>query len=60
MVAQYIRENFPGPASEAALAMADLGERKVTYSKSKARVVLWWLKLILKAFIVGNGQPKKA
>ncbi|KAE9381703.1 PfpI endopeptidase-like protein [Stipitochalara longipes BDJ] len=60
MVAEYIRENFPGPASEAALAMADVGERGIEYTKSKPRDTLWWLVLILKAFIVGNGKLKKA
>jgi len=60
MVAGYIRDNFPGPASEAVLAMADVGEKGVEYTKSKPRDTIWWLILILKSFIVGYGQPKKA
>jgi hypothetical protein len=59
MVAEYIRENFPGPASEAALAMADVGQKGIDYSKGKSREMLWWLFLILKALTVGNGKPKK-
>ena len=60
MVAEYIRENFPGPASEAVLARADVGEKGVEYTKSRPRDTFWWLLLILKAFIIGNGKPKKA
>ncbi len=43
MVAEYIRENFPGPASEAALAIADVGERGIEYTKGKSKDTLWWL-----------------
>jgi len=60
MVAEYIRENFPGPASEAALAMADVGQRGIEYTKGKSRETLWWLWQILKAVTVGSGKPKKA
>jgi hypothetical protein len=60
MVAEYIRENFPGPASEAALAMADVGQKGIEYTKSKSRDTLWWLWQILKALTVGNGRPKEA
>jgi hypothetical protein len=59
MVAEYIRENFPGPASEAALAMADVGQRGIEYTKSKSRDTLWWLWQVLKALTVGNGKPKE-
>jgi hypothetical protein len=60
MVAEYIRENCPGPASEAALAMADVGQKGIEYTTSKSRDTLSWLWLILKAVTVGNGKPKKA
>ncbi len=60
MVAQYIRENFPGPASEAVIAMADVGERGIEYTKSKSRDTMWWLWVILKAVMVGIGKSKKA
>jgi hypothetical protein len=59
MVAQYIRENYPGPATEAVIAMADVGEKGVGYTKSKSGDTLAWLWLILKALTVGNGKPKK-
>jgi hypothetical protein len=59
MVAAYIREKFPGPAAEAAVNMADVGEKGIEYSKSKPRETLWWLWQILKSLTVGNGKPKK-
>ena len=60
MVAEYIRENFPGPASEAVLAMADVGQKGIEYTKGKSRETLWWLFQILKALAVGSAKPKKA
>jgi len=59
MVAAYIRENLPGPASEAALAMADVGGKGIDYTTSKPKETLWWLWQILKALTVGNGKQKK-
>jgi hypothetical protein len=59
MVAQYIRENFPGPATEAVIAMADVGEKGIEYTKSKSRDTLWWLWQLLKALTVGSGKPRK-
>ena len=58
MIAGYLREKFPGPASEAALAMADVGDKGVEYSKSKPRETLWWLWQILRSLTVGNGKRK--
>jgi hypothetical protein len=60
MVAEYIRETFPGPASETALALADVGHRGIEYTKGKSREVLWFLWQILKALTVGNGKPTKS
>lgn len=60
MVAEYIRETFPGPASEAALAMADVGQKGIDYTNGKWRENLWFLWQILKALTLGNGKPKKA
>jgi len=59
MVAAYIRENFPGPAAEAAIAMADVGEKGIGYGKGAARESLWWLWQILRALTFGNGKNKK-
>jgi hypothetical protein len=59
MVAAYLRENFPGPASEAVIAMADVGEKGISYSTSKSGETLWWLWQILKALSVGNGKRKR-
>jgi hypothetical protein len=59
MVAAYIRENFPGPAAEAALAMADVGDKGSEYTNSRSGETFWWLWQILKAMTVGNGKSKK-
>lgn len=36
MVAAYVREIWPGPAANAVLAMADVGERNVEFDTSSA------------------------
>ena len=59
MIAEYIRENFPGPASEAALTMADVGQRGIEYTNNKSTDTLWWVFQILKALTVGNGKEKR-
>lgn len=60
MVAAYIREKYGGPAAEAVLAIADVGDKGIEYNKSKSRETLWFLWQILKAFAFGNGTQKKA
>ncbi|KAF7944533.1 uncharacterized protein EAE97_005166 [Botrytis byssoidea] len=37
MIAAYIRQKFPGPAAEAVMAMADVGEKGVFYTNEKRR-----------------------
>jgi hypothetical protein len=59
MVAQFMRENFPGPASETVIAMADVGDKGIEYTINKWRDTLWWLWQILKALTVGNGKSRK-
>jgi hypothetical protein len=59
MVAAYIRENFPGPAAEAVIAMAEVGDKGINYTKGKSRDIMWWLWQILKAVTVGNGKQKR-
>lgn len=59
MVAAYIRENFPGPAAEAAIAMAGVGDKGINYETSKSRDTLWWLWQILRALTLGNGKHRK-
>ncbi|KAH9221466.1 PfpI endopeptidase-like protein [Leptodontidium sp. 2 PMI_412] len=59
MVAAYIREKFPGPAAEAALEMAGVGDKGIEYNRSKSGDTLWWLWQILKAITVGNKTVKR-
>ena len=59
MVAAYIREKFPGPAAEAALAMAGCGEKGIEYTSSTSQDNAWWLWQIVKAAVWGNGKAKK-
>jgi len=59
MVAAYIRENFPGPAAEAVIVMAEVGDKGIHYTKGKSRDTLCWLWQILKAVTVGNGKQKR-
>lgn len=54
MVACYMRENFAGPATEAVIAMADVGEKGIEYSKGKTRETLWWLWQVLRALTMGS------
>jgi hypothetical protein len=58
MVSQYIRVNFPGPAGEAVLAMADVGTKGIDYPTGKSREMLWWLWQILRSFIGSNKRHK--
>lgn len=60
MVAAYIREKYGGPAAEAVIAMADVGEKSIDYNKGKSRETLWFFWQILKAFAFGNGKQTKA
>lgn len=56
MVAAYIREKFPNPAAEAALAMADVGEKGVEYTVGARTEVMWWLWQILRSVVIGVGK----
>jgi hypothetical protein len=58
MAAAYIRKNFPGPAAEAVLAMADVGEKGIDYTTSKSKDTFFWLWQVLKALTVGNGKQR--
>jgi hypothetical protein len=58
MVAAYIREKLPGPASEVVIAMADVGEKGIDYPNGKTTETVWWLWQILKAWIMGQKQKK--
>lgn len=58
MVAAYIKEKFPGPAAEAVVEMAGVGDKGVEYTKSKSADTVWWLWQILKALTVGNGRSR--
>ncbi|KAF8866388.1 PfpI endopeptidase-like protein [Acephala macrosclerotiorum] len=60
MVACYMKEKFPGPATEAAIAMADVGEKGIDYSKGKSAETLWWLWQILKALTTGSSKRKRS
>lgn len=51
MVAAYIRATWPGPTTEALLAMADVGDRKAEYGNGQARENAWWLWQILRAWL---------
>ena len=59
MVAEYIRLKFPGPAAEAVLAMADVGDKGVDYTRGKSSETFFWLWQILRALTLGNGKGKK-
>lgn len=56
MIAAFIREMWPGPTAEAALAIADVGERGEEYGSSKASENAWWVWQILRAWVNG---PKR-
>jgi hypothetical protein len=51
MVAAYLREKFPGPAAEAVIAMADVGDKGIDYPTGKTKENVWWLWQILKASV---------
>ncbi|KAH7364343.1 PfpI endopeptidase-like protein [Rhexocercosporidium sp. MPI-PUGE-AT-0058] len=59
MVAAYIREKFPGPAAEATLEMAGVGDKGIEYNRAKSGDALWWLWQILKAITVGKRSVKR-
>ena len=54
MVAAYIRDTWPGPAANAALAMADVGGRNVDYDHSRAVEGAWFGWQVLKALVMGK------
>ena len=54
MVAAYIRDTWPGPAANAVLAMADVGERNVEYNNSRAVEGAWFGWQVLKALVMGK------
>ena len=58
MVAQYIRENFPGPVGDAVLAMADVGTKGIDYPTGKSRDILWWHWQILRSYTASNKKHK--
>ena len=51
MVAAYIRERWPGPTTEAVLAMADVGDRGIDYKTGKAADNAWWLWQICRGLV---------
>jgi hypothetical protein len=59
MVAAYMREKLPGPATDAAIAMAGVGEKGIDYPTGKAKENVWWLWQILKSVLLGIGKAKK-
>jgi len=59
MVAAYLREKHAGPATEAVLAMADVGEKGIEYSTGKARDNAFWLWQIIRSVFLGIGKEKK-
>ncbi|KAL8825376.1 MAG: hypothetical protein Q9191_004459 [Dirinaria sp. TL-2023a] len=54
MVAAYLRERWPGPTTEAVLAMADVGDRGAEYSSGKAADGVWWLWQIFRGWVFGK------
>lgn len=60
MIAAYIRQKFPSPAAEAAIAMADVGEKGVFYTNGNTKETLWWLWQILRAVGLGIGKDKNS
>ncbi|PVH88340.1 PfpI endopeptidase-like protein [Cadophora sp. DSE1049] len=59
MVAAFIREKMPGPAAEAVLEMAGVGDKGIDYTRSNSGDTIWWLWQILKAVLVGNKGLRK-
>jgi hypothetical protein len=60
MVAAYLRAKFPGPATEAVLAMADVGEKEVEYSTGVNVDTMWWMWQILRSMLPGSRRQKVA
>lgn len=60
MIAAYIRQKFPGPAGEAAVALAGVGDKGVEYDHGKTRETFWWLWQILRAVGIGIWKGKRA
>jgi putative intracellular protease/amidase len=58
MVAAYMRQSFPGPATEAVIAMADVGDKGIDYANGKTAENVWWLWQILKAALIGSRKRK--
>lgn len=58
MVAAYLRESFPSPATEAVIAMADVGDKGIDYTKGKTAETIWWLWQILRAAVMGGRKLK--
>jgi hypothetical protein len=58
MVAAYMREKMAGPATEAVLAMADVGQRGIQYNSGKTGNNIWWIWQVLKSVIIGIGREK--
>jgi hypothetical protein len=56
MVAAYLRDKHPGPATEAVLAMADVGDKGLEYTSGKTKYTIWWLWQISKAWALGSKQ----
>lgn len=59
MVAAYLREKLPGPATEAVIALAEVGDKGIDYNTGKTKETAWWLWLILKSAVLGVGKSKK-
>lgn len=59
MVAAYLRAKLPGPATEAVIALAEVGERGIEYNSGKTSNNLWWMWQILKSVMMGVGKEKK-
>jgi len=54
-----MRAKLPGPATEAVIAMADVGEKRIEYTSGKTGNTIWWMWQILKSVIMGPGKEKK-
>lgn len=60
MVASYMKDNFPGPATEAVIAMADVGDKGIEYTKGKTAENMWWLWQILRALLSGRKEKRSS
>ncbi|KAG9238656.1 PfpI endopeptidase-like protein [Amylocarpus encephaloides] len=59
MVAAYLRHNYPSPTTEMVLAMADVGEKGIDYSQSKAGMNIWFVFQIIRAGLFCGGKRTK-